>query len=285
MPASIRLLIIDPQVDFCDGPAGGALPVPGAWADMTRLAAMIDRLGPRIGAIDVTLDSHHAVDIAHAAWWVDGLGRNPPPYTLITAADVASGVWTPRNSDWRQRSLNYLRKLDAAGKYVLCVWPAHCLIGSPGHAVQPDLLAALQRWERRDLAMVNFVSKGSNPFTEHYSAVQAEVPDPSDPSTQLNRALIEALRESDEIMIAGEALSHCVKSTVVDIADHIGVDHTGVEHVKKFVFLADCSSPVPMVPGGPDFPALGRAFVAEMQARGMQVSTSAHFLAAPDCRI
>lgn len=45
MSDRIRLLIIDPQMDFCDGPANGALPVPGAYADMTRLATLIDRLG------------------------------------------------------------------------------------------------------------------------------------------------------------------------------------------------------------------------------------------------
>ena len=32
---------------------------------------------------------------------------------------------------------------------------------------------------------------GANPWTEHYSAVQADVPDPQDPATQLNRALVE----------------------------------------------------------------------------------------------
>lgn len=38
MAAKIRLLIIDPQNDFCDGPSNGSLPVAGAYDDMTRLA-------------------------------------------------------------------------------------------------------------------------------------------------------------------------------------------------------------------------------------------------------
>jgi len=274
MPAKIRLLVIDPQVDFCDGPAAGALPVPGAWDDMERLAAMVARLGSRIDDIDVTLDSHRTIDIAHPAWWVDAKGANPPPFTMISSADVSAGAWMPRNPAWRARSLDYVRRLEAAGKYVLLIWPPHCLIGSPGHAVQPTLFAALRRWEEREFGMVNFVTKGSNPFTEHYSAVAAEVPDPEDPSTLLNADLIDALRGSDVVLIAGEALSHCLKSTVTDIADNIGP-----EHVRKFVLLTDCTSPVPAVPGGPDFPELGRRFVADMQARGMQVSTSTTFLA------
>jgi len=274
MPAKIRLLIIDPQMDFCDGPSPGALPVPGAWDDMRRLAALVDRLGPRIDDIDVTLDSHRTIDIAHPAWWIDGKGANPAPFTIVTAAAVEAGVWTTRNPAWRAASLEYLRKLEASGKYPHTIWPPHCLIGSPGHAVQPDLCAALRRWEEREFGMVNFVTKGSNPWTEHFSAVAAEVPDPNDPTTMLNADLIDALRDSDMVVIAGEALSHCVKSTVLDIADNIGDGH-----VRKFVFLTDCSSPVPAVPNGPDFPALGRAFVADMQRRGMRLATSADLLA------
>ena len=36
-------------------------------------------------------------------------------------------------------------------------------------------------------AQVHKLSKGENPWTEHYSAVLAEVPDPADEHTQLNR--------------------------------------------------------------------------------------------------
>jgi len=265
----IRLLVIDPQNDFCDGPANGTLPVPGAYEDMKRLAVMVDRLGSKIDDISVTLDSHRTIDIAHPAWWIGKDGNNPQPFTLITAADVESGKWNPRNPAWRKRSLDYVRELEANGKYVLVIWPEHCLIGSPGHAVHPELFKALQRWEKREFGMVNFVTKGSNPFTEHYSAVAAEVPDPQDPSTMLNVDLIDTLRDSDAILIAGEALSHCVKATLTDIADNIGP-----EHVRKFVLIEDCSSPVPAVPGGPDFPALGAAFVSDMKARGMQVARS-----------
>ena len=52
---SVHLLAIDPQNDFCDLPAEGAaaptLPVPGAHADMQRLAALLRMQGGRIGKI------------------------------------------------------------------------------------------------------------------------------------------------------------------------------------------------------------------------------------------
>lgn len=260
-----KLLVIDPQIDFCTG----TLAVPGATEDMIRLAAFVDRYGASLDDISVTLDSHRNVDIAHAAWWIDAKGNNPTPFTLITSTDVASGRWTPRNTAWRKRSLDYVRQLEANGRYVLIVWPTHCLIGSPGSAVQPDIFAALCRWETSPLAMVNFVTKGANPWTEHYSAVQAEVPDPQDYTTMLNVDLIDSLRECDTLFLAGEALSHCVKATVTDIADNIGD-----EHIKKFVLLTDCSSSVPKAPGTPDFPAIGQQFIHAMKARGMRTALS-----------
>lgn len=273
MPAKIRLLIIDPQNDFCDGPSNGTLPVSGAYEDMERLATMVDRLGHRIDDISVTLDSHRTIDVAHSPFWVDSKGGNPSPFTMITAADVESGVWTPRNPAWRSRMLSYVRTLEANGKYVLIIWPTHCLIGSPGYAIHPPLFAALRKWEEREFATINYVTKGSNIFTEHYSAVAAEVPDPEDPSTMLNSALIDSLRDSDVILLAGEALSHCLLSTVQDIADNIGD-----EHVRKFVLLTDCSSSVQPVPGSPDFPAIAQTWVQTMGKRGMKTATSATFL-------
>jgi len=169
--------------------------------------------------------------------------------------------------------LDYAVSLEAKGQYPLMVWPEHCVIGTPGHNVQADLMAALQRWERREFVNVDFVVKGTNAFTEHYGALMAEVPDPSDPSTGLNTDLLNILCQADIVAIAGEALSHCVKSTVTQIAENIGGDH-----VKKFHILTDCSSPVPQVGSGPDFPAIAAAWLKEMERQGMTLVSSSDFL-------
>jgi len=264
---NIQLLIIDPQVDFMDGICDGALAVPGAYDDMSRLAAMIERVTPKLADIHVTMDSHRLVDIAHPIWWMDATGKAPAPFTIIKVADVEAGIWQPRNPAFRKRSLDYVRQLEAQGNYPLCIWPPHCLIGTTGHAVHPELTRALRGWEEKRFGMVDYVTKGSNPWTEHYSAIQAEVPDPTDPSTSLNTQLLKAIQDADIIAIAGEALSHCVKSTVTDIANNIGDDY-----VKKFVFLTDASSNVP------GFENFGADFLSAMQARGMQLSTTATFL-------
>lgn len=283
----IDLLVIDPQNDFCDipetelpaDPAAAmtgtrqaivrpALPVAGADADMKRLAAFVDRVGRKLYDIHVTLDSHNPVDIAHPVWWVNGQGASPAPFTMINVADVRAGLWRARNPLAQAHSLKYVEALAANGRYSLVIWPEHCLIGSWGHNVHSAVKVSLDRWAREKLEVVDFVTKGSNPMTEHYSAVQAEVPDPSDPSTMLNGRLIKTLAEADMVVIAGEALSHCVANTVRDIANSFGEDN-----VKKLVLLTDCASSVS------GFEALGTQFVQEMIGRGMQTALSRDFLA------
>ena len=259
-------LIIDPQTDFAA--PGGSLFVPGADADMTRLARMVTRLGDRVDDYHVTLDSHRIVDIAHPLWWKNSAGVHPDPFTIITPADLDGGVWTTTNPGFFRRTRDYVQALADGKRYPLCVWPEHCLIGSAGHTVVPELLTALQTWERDVFGLIDFVTKGSNIWTEHYSAVKADVPDPQDPSTQINKGLIQTLMEADLVFIAGEALSHCVANTVRDIADAFGDE----SYVKKMVLLTDASSSVT------GFENLGDDFIKEMTGRGMQTATTTDFL-------
>ncbi len=268
----IHLLVIDPQHDFCD--PSGSLFVPGATEDIERLAALVNRIGDKLDDIHCTLDSHHLIDIAHPGWWKDRDGNHPDPFTIIPASDVRDGVWTTSVPGFFRRSSEYVEKLEANDRYPLCIWPPHCLIGSRGATVMPGLFSEFLSWETDGPGMVHYVTKGSNPFTEHYSGVQADVPDPSDPTTMLNVDLINTLETATTILISGEAGSHCVANTVTDIADNFG----NTDYVKKFVLLTDTVSPVPAVPGV-DFPAIQQQFIDDMVARGMRVSTSVDFLA------
>ncbi|MEE4260373.1 MAG: hypothetical protein V2I62_11465 [Bacteroidales bacterium] len=265
----IELLIIDPQYDFCN--PNGSLFVPGAEEDMPRLAKMVTRLKKKIDDIHVTLDSHHLVDIAHPIFWLKSDGTHPIPFenglpTIITVEDIDNGLYRTTYPPHQARATEYVKALAANGRYPLCIWPPHCLIGSIGATIVPELFEALLDWEN-EFAMVDKVTKGSNFWSEHYSAVQADVPDPEDPSTQLNWGLIETLEKSDVILLAGEARSHCLANTVTDIADNFGE-----ENIKKMVLLEDATSDV----GGCE--DMGKDFVKKMVARGMQVSTTVDYL-------
>ena len=260
----IELLIIDPQNDFCH--ANGSLFVPGATEDMTRLAVMVNRLKDKLDDIHVTLDSHHFVDVAHPIFWMDSNGNHPDPFTIISNEDVKNGIYRTTNPQFQTRMDEYVQILETNGRYPLCIWPPHCLIGSWGYGINKDIFEALLEWEK-DFAIVDYVTKGSNFWTEHYSAVQADVPDPQDPDTQLNMRLIETLQKADIVLLAGEARSHCLANTVRDIANNFGE-----ENIKKMVLLQDATSDVP------GFENLGEDFVKEMKGRGMQVSTTEDYL-------
>jgi nicotinamidase/pyrazinamidase len=258
----VHLLIIDPQKDFCE--PTGALYVKGAENDMARLAKFIKTEGAKISQIHVTLDSHHLVDVAHPIFWRNSQGEHPNPFTIISVDDVKNGVWLPTITSLTQRMITYTEELASSGRYPLCIWPPHCLIGSAGHAVAPDLYKSLLEWETRP-AIVNYVTKGSNIFTEHYSAVKSEVEDPADSSTMINARLIEILEHTaDTVLIAGEAGSHCVANTVRDIANEFKND----KYIQKLILLTDAISPVT------GFEKMQSDFITDMTKRGMQTATT-----------
>jgi nicotinamidase-related amidase len=280
MKRSIHLLAIDPQNDFCDLPdawlppdplasAAGArlrpqLPVAGAHADMLRLAAMVREGIQGLSEITLTLDSHAYVGIERTPFWASGNGGTVAPFTAITAAQVRRGEYRPRDAASSGRVLAYLDALEALGRDVLVVWPVHCQLGTWGHAVHAAVRAACNAWEETHQRGVRHVIKGTNAYTEHYSPLRAEVPDPADPATALNTALIGQLARADVVMVAGEASSHCVRRGVEDLAAHWPDGH-----LDRLLLVADCMSPV----GG--FEAAAQAFLEDMRGRGLQIIDAA----------
>ena len=256
---TIELLVIDPQVDFVD-PAG-ALSVPGADSDMNRLARFVHRHSEQLDAIHITLDTHQRMDISHPMWWLDEQGVPPEPFTSFTAAQVKEGKWRTRHPEAAARSLAYLEALEAGGRYPHLVWPEHCLLGGPGHAIWSPLREAVHAWEGQGRRS-ELLLKGRNPWTEHFSAVRAEVVDPDDPHTQLRQGWVQQRAEASELLVSGEALSHCVANTVRDLVDAWGTD------ARRVTLLTDTCSSV----GG--FEAVGERFIEDLTSRGMKLATT-----------
>lgn len=75
---------------------------------------------------------------------------------------------------------------------------------------------------------------------------------------------IQTLETADIILLAGEALSHCVANSVSDIASNF----SDPRFVEKVTLLTDASSNVP------SFEKLGSDFVARLTAKGMKTSTT-----------
>lgn len=262
------LLLIDPQIDFCD--PDGALSVAGAVEDCKRTAAMIDRLGKRFNKIYATFDSHSQYQIFHPMFWMTKDQKGISPFTQISHAEIKSGDIIPVDPNMMDWCLSYSKSLEDGGRYPLVIWPYHCLIGTPGWCMDPLIMKAIHQWERDTYRIYRPITKGSCFKTEHYSAVKAEVEVPEDPTTQLNyKGIIEPLEASDMIVLMGQARSHCLANTVRDIMTNF----SDPEYIKKLYIAEDGTSDVT------GFEHLGDAFFDDFLKAGGNITTTDKILA------
>lgn len=256
--AKNTLFVIDPQNDFIDAPeAMGSLAVPGAYEDMKRLASFVENTD--LSKIVVSLDTHSTRDIAHKAWWVNEKGEQPSPFTAITLSDFEKGVWQVADKAEHQKTHEYLTSLHEGGKKTLVVWPDHCIANTWGHEVSPVLMQALVAWEKRTGNKVEYVKKGENPNTEHYSAIKAEVV--MDAYSDVNKDLLAKFVGSDVVYVAGEAKSHCVADSVKDFTFYS--KENGENY--RCVLLENCMSPVV------GFESVADDFIAWAKKAGVEV--------------
>lgn len=263
-----KLLIIDPQNDFCDI-EGAALPVAGANEDLNRLARFIESNRDRIDSITVTLDSHASVAVERTTFWLSRDGQPVAPFTFITAADVIAGVYRPRDAGFTDQVVGMLEQLASAGKGGMVVWPVHCVTGTWGHNIQGDVARSLAAWEMTHQRAVSKVLKGEYPLTEHFGVFEADAPVPSVPSTQFNTVLATSVAHgADVIAIAGQASSHCVAASYDQFMRFLARTPALAPRV---VLLRDCMSPVP------GFEKLADDLFERARAAGTGVMTADEF--------
>ena len=282
----IGLLIVDAQNTFCipdfELYVGGRSGT-GAVDDSHRLCTFLYRNLHRITRVIPTLDTHQAMQIFHAIYLIDGDGRHPDPYTLISVEDIELGRWkfNPEvarglgiDLEYGQRHLlNYTRRLQASGKYDLTVWPYHSMLGGIGHALVSAIEEAIFFHSIARYSQPDFHVKGNNPLTEHYSVLGPEVtvgPD-GQPIAGKDQGLVEALFEFDAVIIAGQAKSHCVAWTIDDLLQ--GVLERDRTLASKVYLLEDCTTPV-VIPDIVDYTRDADAAFRRFAAAGMHVVRS-----------
>ena len=288
----LQLLVIDAQKDFCF-PQGslyvGGRSGTGAVEDSARLAVFIYRNLARITGITATMDTHFAYQIFFAPFWLDERDRPLSPHTIIHTEDIRGGkvrpdpalAWWLCDGDypWLQRQVaHYTAELERGGKYELYLWPPHCLLGSDGHALAGVIHEArlFHSFLRAAQSMVEI--KGGNPLTENYSALGAEVLTRFDgePLARKNERLIATLLGADVVVVAGQAASHCVKSSIDDLLGEILERDAAL--ARKVYILGDCMSAV-TVPDGAgsflaDFTPQAEAALERFSDAGMHVVAS-----------
>jgi len=281
----LGLLAVDVQNTFCipdfelfvAGRSGT-----GAVDDNRRLCEFIYRNLGVITQILPSLDTHHAMQVFHAIWLVDEDGNHPPPYTLVSADDVATGRWMMNAAvaqalgidvDYAERHLAYYtRRLAEGGKYDLTIWPYHAMLGGIGHALVSAVEEAVFFHGIARESSSDFQVKGENPLTEHYSMLGPEVTEGPDGERlgETNAALIAKLLTFDAVVVAGQAKSHCLAWTIDNLLEH---DHLREELAERTYVLEDCTSPV-VVPGVVDYTDEADAAFERYEASGMHVVRS-----------
>lgn len=232
------LLAIDFQNDFVL--PTGALSVKGAVDDAKRVAKFLAQNGDKLDTLIFTLDSHRTIDISHPCWWLKPDGTHIDPLTPISYQQLLDGVYTPAFAPgW---SLQYVKKLEDEGEFGHFIWPYHCLIGSEGHAIVKEIHNEINLWESKYRKPVTFVTKGDNPYTEHFGAFRANVEMAEDPKTQINQALLKTLITHNNVFLVGEARSHCVVNSLKQAIKE------APQLASKIVVLEDTMSDVPGLP-------------------------------------
>ena len=282
----ICLVAVDVQNTFClpefELFVGGRSGT-GAVDDNRRLCEFIYRNLGAVTEIVPTMDTHQAIQIFHAVYLIDGDGRHPDPFTLISADDVERGVWRVNpaacetlgiQADYAARHLrHYTRSLERTGKYALTIWPYHAMLGGIGHALVPAVEEAIFFHTIARATQPRFEVKGSSPLTEHYSVLGPEVTEDAEGRVlpAKNDALIDRLLGFDAVVIAGQAKSHCVAWTIDDLLRAVGEREARL--AEKIYLLEDCSSPV-VVPGVVDYTDDADAAFRRFADAGMHVVRS-----------
>jgi nicotinamidase-related amidase len=288
------LLLVDVQNTFCipdyelfvGGRSGN-----GAVEDNIRLCRFIYRNLPQITKIACTLDTHTAMQIFHEIFWINDAGEHPMPLqTLITQEDIETGKWRvnpaiagsinlsdipqPDQYTWlKAYSEHYVKRLTEDGKYPLAIWPYHAMLGGIGHAVVSavDETCFFHTIARK--TQTHYEIKGRNPLTENYSVLRPEVLNDADgqPIAEKNSTFLHMLLGYDQVIIAGQAKSHCVAWTVSDLLEEIG--KTDRELAKKVYLVDDLTSPV-VVPGVVDYTEPADATFTKAADAGMHIVQS-----------
>ncbi len=285
----IELLVIDDQIDFSF--PSGTLYVAGrsgtgAMDAHRNLVEWVYRHLGLITNISCTLDTHYPFQVFYPSAHLKADGTHPTPHTIIKALEYQSGQYQANpamaaqlkvDSVWLTRQFAYYcQQLEKSGKYALYLWPYHCMLGEPGHALagvveEARLFHSFARGAKNDWQV-----KGVNPLTENYSIFAPEVMTTFDgksiPGAQRNTILIQRLLSADYVVIAGEASSHCVKTSIDDLLNDIRQQDEAL--AKKVYIMRDCTAAVVVPPIKVDFTDEAEAAFKKFADAGMNLVNS-----------
>lgn len=262
----VELVVIDGIKAFLE--EGRPLGLKGAMPGAVRAAKMIKADKKKIRRIYAFIDAHHKLHVNHRWYWIETKTNTyPRKGTLIPTEALKQGLFRPINPAWTKDMIEYSEALDKKERYCIYIFDDHALIGTDECTVVEPLQEAYDEWLTENMpATIDFRTKGSCVHREHFSGLQAEIPHPEDPFTQLDTKMVGSMKRADILALLGWCNSHCLLWTGNDIADNFGA-----ENIKKIVYIEDATAPVP------GFEKEAEEGIQKLINRGMQVTTTDKF--------
>lgn len=158
------VVIIDMQNDFIH--KNGSLCVSNGDNAAKNIANFLKEND--VNKIFVSMDHHPKNNIASTEFWYDSENKHVEPFTEITLDDVLSKKI--RAYYYKAYLIAYLKELEKKGKKLIA-WPSHCVENTWGCEICNELKEVLDYKDN-----VEYIKKGTNPYTEHYSIFKAEIP-------------------------------------------------------------------------------------------------------------
>jgi nicotinamidase-related amidase len=223
LPAKFKVLLIDAQNDFSDAlmPDGGAdgmgmnfgkgsmgkLPVMGAKNDMGRITNFLNKYKDAIQDVYASMDTHTLGHIGHMFWRNKTTKLIAGPSTVFTIKDdKIVGMYDkeeyevnvgPKHQDamdkYAKAYITAVQTRGKAGRNLVNTWNIHCLEGSVGWNIAPNVKMAL---DSMSAGKVHYFIKGQNQLAEMYSIFAAEAPyediiaDPANGFTEQEKEII-----------------------------------------------------------------------------------------------
>ena len=199
------LIIVDPQIDFIEG---GSLAVEGARKAMQNLTQHVKKHASEYNRVYVTLDMHYSTSLNFKNNW-EGPGMDrvivgqPFPKDLIKSGQIYPRFKYTRDADVAE----VLKQPD------YMVWPPHCLKGTEGSQIWPELEEALLALGDK----VTFMTKGESDSRDNYSVFHYG--DRGLTKHGEDFVLWDKRYDNPDVYIAGLALDYCVFETVKSLQE------------------------------------------------------------------
>jgi len=197
--------------------------------------------GSQFDEIIVSTDLHQVFDIGHSCFWINSKGKHPESFTAISHGDFISGKWYCASKEDNKNVEIYLKSLSFRNKEHM-IWPEHCVIGTNGSNIFEPVLTELNKWSKTNNKSINYITKGLFNLSEYHGIFGPAVEFPSfGKDAMFNFDLQRFILNFDNIVVTGEAKSHCVGESIEQLISGYGTEYQN-DLCKKIKVLEDCMS-------------------------------------------